>query len=68
MGRKEQCPKCGSKKIIITTNQKECKVCKNTWAEKVEAKHLKKEKLDFRRDQTTIINTYLLWRLGYNSS
>ena len=59
MGRKEQCPKCGSKKIIITTNQKECKVCKNTWAEKVEAKHLKKEKLDFREIKPqSLIHTY----------
>ncbi len=47
MGRKEQCPKCGSKKIKITTNQKECKVCKNTWTGKVGGKTSKKGKVRF---------------------
>jgi ribosomal protein L37AE/L43A len=47
MGRKERCPKCGSKKIRITANQKECNVCKNTWAGKLGAKTSKKEKVRF---------------------
>ena len=47
MGRKEQCPKCGSKKIMITANQKECKVCKNIWAGKVGVKTSKKGKVRF---------------------
>jgi len=28
MGRKERCPRCGSKKITITGNVKKCNVCK----------------------------------------
>ena len=47
MGRKEQCPKCGSKKIKTTTNQKECNVCKNIWTGKVGGKTSKKGKVRF---------------------
>ena len=47
MGRKDRCPKCGSKKFTINANQKECKVCKNTWAGKPEGKTSKKDKVRF---------------------
>jgi len=47
MGRKERCPRCGSKKIKIAANQKECKVCKYAWAVKLGGKTPKKDKVRF---------------------
>ena len=47
MGRKERCPKCGSKKFMITANQKECKVCKNILTGKSGGKTCKKDKVRF---------------------
>jgi transposase-like protein len=47
MGRKERCPRCGSKKFTIAANQKECKVCKFTWTGKSGGKTFKKEKVRF---------------------
>ena len=47
MGRKERCPRCGSRKIKITKKQKECNVCKNIWTGKVGGKTTKKGKVRF---------------------
>ncbi len=47
MGRQERCPQCGSKKIIVTEDQKKCKVCKHTWTGKPRGKISKKEKVRF---------------------
>lgn len=45
MGRPERCPQCGSKKIVITGDLKECKVCKYALTGKPRGKTSKKEKV-----------------------
>jgi len=47
MGRKERCPKCGSKKITIVENLKRCKTCKFEWGKREHKKGYKKEKIRF---------------------
>jgi hypothetical protein len=47
MGRKQQCPKCGSKKFVMKTNEKKCKVCNFTWTGRIAGKTYKKEKVRF---------------------
>jgi len=43
MGRgKERCPQCGSKKIIVHTDSKKCKVCGHQWTGRVRKKTPKK--------------------------
>ncbi len=47
MGRKQQCPQCGSKKFVIKANEKKCKVCNFSWAGRGSGKTYKKEKVRF---------------------
>ena len=49
LGRKEVCPRCGSKKIIINQDGKKiCKVCKHEWKYSTGKKTSKKGKVRFR--------------------
>ncbi|MCK5402546.1 hypothetical protein KAI60_00385 [Candidatus Bathyarchaeota archaeon] len=49
MVRKERCPSCGSKKIIINQDEKkECKVCKHIWQYRTKKKTIKKGRVRFR--------------------
>lgn len=49
MGRKESCPICGSKKIIINQDgKKECKVCKHKWEYRTKGKTPRKGRVRFR--------------------
>ena len=49
LGRKERCPSCGSKKIIINHDgEKECKVCKHKWKHRTKRKTPKKGRVRFR--------------------
>ena len=47
MGRKERCPHCGSKKIMIAEDVKKCNVRKYEWSGKLREKTPKKEKVRF---------------------
>lgn len=47
MGRKERCPRCGSKKVDVYSAPKKCKVCKFTWGEREKTKAPKKDKVRF---------------------
>ena len=48
LGRKEGCPSCGSKKIIINQDgNKECKVCKHNWKYRGKMRIVKKGKVRF---------------------
>ena len=48
MVRKESCPMCGSKKVIITPDgNKECKVCKHKWKFRTKRKTAKKGRVRF---------------------
>jgi ribosomal protein L37E len=47
MVRKERCPKCGSKKIVIQASSKKCEVCGFQWTGKVRRKGFRKEKVRF---------------------
>jgi len=48
MGRKEQRPQCGSKKITITENMKKVKSVNMHDQENLQRKLLRKKKSDFR--------------------
>jgi len=49
LGRKESCPVCSSKKIIMNhEGNKECKVCKHKWQSRTKRKTTKKGKVRFR--------------------
>ncbi len=47
MGRKERCPRCGSKKIRVRGDSKECRVCGYEWTGRVRRKAPRKEKVRF---------------------
>jgi len=49
LGRKEGCPSCGSKKIVMNQDgTKECKVCKHNWKYTTKRKTEKKGQVRFR--------------------
>jgi uncharacterized protein (DUF983 family) len=47
MGRKERCPRCGSKKIDFFSTPKKCKVCGHEWTGKGRKKTSRKDKVRF---------------------
>ena len=47
MGRKKNCPKCGSKKIDYYSTPKKCRVCGFEWAGTGKKKAAKKNKVRF---------------------
>jgi len=47
MGRKERCPKCGSKKITVHADSKKCKICGHQWTGRIRRKTSGKEKVRF---------------------
>jgi len=44
---KEQCPKCGSKKIVVEADSKKCGVCGYQWTGKIRRKTSKRDKVRF---------------------
>jgi ribosomal protein L37E len=47
MGRKERCPRCGSKKIEVQDNSKKCIVCGYEWTGRIGRKTPKRDKVRF---------------------
>ncbi len=47
MVRKELCPQCGSKKIVVEADSKKCEVCGYQWTGKVRKKTSRKGRTRF---------------------
>jgi len=47
MGRKERCPRCGSKKVDYFSTPKKCRVCGHEWTGKAKKRTSRKDKVRF---------------------